>query len=48
LEKFLPEKIHFIVHQSVGIITSLVFLIIIYCLTNKILTNKQVQDEKFT
>jgi len=37
---FLPERPHFILHESVGVITNLIFLIAIYYLTERLLINK--------
>lgn len=44
---FSSSDTYLILHQSVGIITNLVFLIIIYLLAEKIL-NKKTDNEKFT
>jgi len=38
---FFPKEMHSILHQIIGVLTSLVFLIFIYYLTEKFLTKKQ-------
>ena len=37
---FLPVRPHLILHEIVGIITNLTFLILIYIVSEKVLTNK--------
>jgi exosortase K len=44
---FLPDRPHLILHEIVGVITNLTFLILIYIVLEKILTNKY-QNAKFT
>jgi exosortase K len=45
--RFLTDRPHLIIHEIVGIITNLMFLIIIYYLSEKFLTNKY-QNAKLT
>jgi exosortase K len=44
---FLPDRPHLIIHEIVGVITNLTFLILIYYFSEKFLTNK-FQDAKLT
>ncbi len=44
---FLPDRPHLILHEIVGVITNLTFLILIYIVSEKILTNKY-QNAKLT
>ena len=44
---FLPNRPHLILHEIVGVITNLTFLILIYIVSEKFLTNKY-QNAKFT
>lgn len=37
---FLPDRMHLILHETIGVITNLTFLIIIYIICEKYLTNK--------
>lgn len=40
-DNFISEKYQLILHESIGIITNLVFLIVVYYLTEKFLINKK-------
>lgn len=44
---FLPDRPHLILHEIVGVITNLTFLILIYIVSEKLLTNKY-QNAKLT
>lgn len=44
---FLPDRPHLILHEIVGVITNLTFLILIYIVSEKFLTNKY-QNAKLT
>lgn len=44
---FLPNRPHLILHEIVGVVTNLTFLILIYILSEKFLTNKY-PNAKFT
>lgn len=44
---FLPARPHLIIHEAVGVITNLTFLMLIYIISEKFLSNKY-QNEKLT
>ena len=46
-DNFLPNRPHLILHETVGVITNLTFLILIYIVSEKFLTNKY-QNAKLT